>query len=91
MMPYVEYWSEMLYLNQTFLQSMHKLSDQCGFTEYYEKYFKFPPPQVPFPVLPDPYQDPLASCRIWDTLIDAATEVNPCFNLYHISETCPHP
>jgi carboxypeptidase D len=28
---------------------------------------------------------------MFDYVLAATLEVNPCFNLYHISETCPHP
>ena len=88
---YVDYWENLLYLNQSFLDDMHKLSDQCNFTAYMDKYSKFPPPHEKFPVLPDPYDDPKYTCDIFDVVYDAILAVNPCFNIYHISETCPHP
>lgn len=28
---------------------------------------------------------------MFDTFYEAILEVNPCFNIYHITETCPHP
>lgn len=99
-----------MYLNESFLDSMHNLSDSCNYTEYMNTYFNFPPPEGKFPVLPDPYEDPDYTCAMFDIVLEAELLVNPCFNvsrnlpassplaeltaalqLYHISETCPHP
>ena len=88
---YVDYWTDLLYLNQTFLDTMHALSDSCNFTSYMDTYFQFPPPEGKFPVLPDPYEDPDYTCDIFDLVYSAELLVNPCFNIYHITETCPHP
>lgn len=33
----------------------------------------------------------MSSCDIFDKIYAAVLEVNPCFNIYHITETCPHP
>jgi carboxypeptidase D len=91
LMPYVEYWNNLLYLNETFLDQMRQRSKECNYTQYWDQYFKFPPPQEPFPVLPDPYESETYACDNFDTLYEAILEVNPCFNIYHITETCPHP
>jgi len=88
---YVEYWQKLLYLNSTFVDLLKKRNDECGFTDFMSKYFKFPPPNEKFPVLPDPYESDNSTCAQFDTALEAILLVNPCFNLYHITETCPHP
>ena len=77
-------------MNETFLEAIHARADSCGYTDYYNKYLQFPPPPGPFPVLPDPYDSPNYTCDVFDTVYEAALEVNPCFNIYHITDTCPH-
>lgn len=83
-LPYAEFWQNLMYLNDSFWDAARQQQDACGYTDYYDKYFKFPPPSGPFPA-------PNASCDQFDNFYSAALEVNPCFNIYHITETCPHP
>lgn len=90
-LPMVEYWSNLFYLNDTFMDEIRTRNDQCNYTSYMEQYYKFPPPPGPFPVLPDPFATDAATCDMFDTVLEAAILVNPCFNLYHITDTCPFP
>lgn len=69
---------------------MDERAEQCNYTSYLEKYYTYPPPPGPFPVLPDPYLDENYTCDLFDTIYEAALEINPCFNIYHITDTCPH-
>ncbi|KAF1943884.1 alpha/beta-hydrolase [Clathrospora elynae] len=91
LLPYVEFWQNLLFLNQSFMEEITQHHKDCGYTDYYDTYFKFPPPPGPFPVLPDPYATENYTCDQFDNFYDAILEVNPCFNIYHITETCPHP
>lgn len=90
-LPFVEYWNNLLYLNDTFMEQMRQHNRKCNFTQYYDTYFKFPPPPGHFPLLPDPFATPDYTCDQFDNFYGAILEVNPCFNIYHITETCPHP
>lgn len=89
-LPFVEYWSNLFYLNETFMEALRERNDQCNYTSYMEKYYTFPPPEGPFPVLPDPYQSDTYACDMFDNVLSAVLLVNPCFDLYHITATCPH-
>ena len=86
----MDYWSNLFDLNSTFLEAVRDKADSCGYTDYYNKYLQFPPPPGPFPVLPDPFDSPNYTCDVFDDIYNAALEVNPCFNIYHITDTCPH-
>jgi len=88
--PYVEYWANLFDLNATFMATLRDRADQCGYTAYLEKYLTFPPPPGPFPVPADPFASSNYTCDIFDDVYGAALEVNPCFNIYHITDTCPH-
>jgi carboxypeptidase D len=91
LLPYFEYWNNLVYLNETFMEQMRQRNDECNYTDYYSTYFQFPPPSGPFPVLPPPSESNEYACDMFDNFYGAALEVNPCFNIYHITETCPHP
>jgi carboxypeptidase D len=90
-MPYVHEFQDLFYLNDTFLETMDQWNDHCNYTSYINKYLTLPPPKESFPVLPDPYYSDTYECDVFDDIYAAVLEVNPCFNIYHISETCPHP
>ncbi|KAK1565874.1 serine carboxypeptidase [Colletotrichum navitas] len=90
-MPYAEYWQNLMSLNDTFLKQAQDRHKSCNYSSYLDTYFKFPPPQEPFPLLPDPYDSETAECDMFDNIFGAALEVNPCFNIYHITDTCPIP
>lgn len=75
---YAEYWQNLLYLNSTFMAEISDRADQCGYTQYIEKYLTYPPPQEPFPVLKDPFSTATYRCDMFDTVYEAAIEVNPC-------------
>lgn len=84
--PFLDYWQNVFDLNETFTAAIHQRADSCGYTEYIHKYLTFPPPAGPFP-LPANSSN---GCDIFDDVFSAALEVNPCFNIYHILDTCPH-
>ena len=80
-----------MFLNSSFNKAIHAKQDSCGYTAYLEKYLQFPPPPGPFPVLPDPYDSDNYTCDLFDDIYYALLEINPCFNIYHITQTCPTP
>ncbi|KAI4243645.1 MAG: hypothetical protein LQ352_006990, partial [Teloschistes flavicans] len=88
--PYVDYWSNLFALNESFTAAIHERNDFCNYTSYFDTYLTFPPPPGPFPVLPDPFANENYTCDQFDTVYAAAIAVNPCFNVYHITDTCPH-
>ena len=91
-MPYVEYWKDLFYLNESYYNALWGTHNYCNFSSYIDTYFTFPPPSGPFPQLPDPFYDESGNytCDLFDYVYAAALEVNPCFNIYHITDTCPH-
>lgn len=94
LMPYVTYWSNLFNFNQSFMAEMQKRADTCNYTSYIEKYLTFPPPPEAFPDLPvpddDDDSDKVDPCDMFSNFLGAALEANPCFNIYHITDTCPH-
>ncbi|KPM40745.1 Carboxypeptidase cpdS [Neonectria ditissima] len=89
--PFIEYWDNLFNLNQSYTNALRWTHEHCNYSTYIEAYGTFPPPKGPFPVLPDPYEDPSGNytCDILDYAYAAALDANPCFNIYHITDTCP--
>ncbi|KAL8778094.1 MAG: hypothetical protein Q9213_007569 [Squamulea squamosa] len=88
--PYVDYWASVFALNASFTATIHQRAEKCNYTTYYNTYLNFPPPPTPFPVLPNPFAFEERNCDLFDEVRYAALAVNPCFNVYHILDTCPH-
>lgn len=84
---FVDYWAPLLALNDSFVKQLHNMSDACGYDSFLEEALTFPPKGV----LPTPPNVDLSddSCDTFDALFYAISEVNPCFDLYDISTTCP--
>ncbi|KAI9775698.1 MAG: hypothetical protein M1835_005728 [Candelina submexicana] len=85
LVAFVDYWSGLLNLNASFSADIHKRADSCGYTSFLAEYLVFPP-KGPLPEPPDPTA---LGCDIFDSVIDAASLVNPCFNIYQVATTCP--
>lgn len=89
-LPYVEYWQNILYLNDTFMEQMRQRQADCNYTQYVDTHLQFPPPQEDMPLLEDPYATEDLSCNMVENLYAALVAVNPCFDIYHVTEGCPY-
>ncbi|KAF2099925.1 serine carboxypeptidase [Rhizodiscina lignyota] len=87
MSPYVDYWSKIFNFNETFTEHLHSIHSSCGYESYMSKYLNFPPPKGSFPVLPAPARN--SSCATYNIVHSAINLLNPCFNVYHITDYCP--
>ncbi|KIV79766.1 hypothetical protein PV11_07311 [Exophiala sideris] len=71
-------------LNQSFLTEINQRAESCGYFAFMEEALTFPPkgkfmaPNVSAP-----------GCDVWDDIVTAAIYVNPCFNIYHLTDFCP--
>ena len=84
---FVDYWSGFFSLNSTFTDYLHKQAQSCGYTDFLNKYLVFPPPgPLPNPPTSDDGKD---KCDLWDDTLAAVSLVNPCFDIYSVSTTCP--
>lgn len=81
---YIQYWGKVLGLNETFMSFIQSQKDSCGYTSFLDKYLTFPPP-------PRPWDETPTDCGVYFDFLDAVMEVNPCFNVYHITDMCPFP
>lgn len=84
---FIDYWAPLLDLNASFVEQVHNVSDACGYTSFLEEYLAFPP-KGPLPTPPNA-DSSNKSCDVWDMVFNAATLVNPCFDIYQVATTCP--
>ncbi|KAL9598144.1 MAG: hypothetical protein Q9219_004700 [cf. Caloplaca sp. 3 TL-2023] len=84
--PFMSYWANILNLNDTFTGDIYQRAETCGYNMLLEEALRFPPmgPIAPVSKTIDDY------CDIWSDILAAAFHVNPCFNLYHITDSCPY-
>lgn len=77
---FVDFWGPLLDLNTTFVQQLHNISDACGYTSFLENNLAFPP-KGPLPTPPYPNDDN-DTCNTWEMVYEAASLINPCFDIY---------
>lgn len=84
---FVDYWAPLLDLNDSFVESIHQKSADCGYDSFLEQALTFPPTgPLPTPPYPDEAND---TCNVWNDVFNAALLVNPCFDEYQVATTCP--
>ncbi|KAJ5819553.1 hypothetical protein N7474_005144 [Penicillium riverlandense] len=79
----LNHFSSVFSLNDTFMTEINQRADKCGHTKFLEAAWTFPPPKDFPPANAGP------GCDTWDDIIKAATYINPCFNMYHLTDFCP--
>lgn len=84
--PFVDRWSGLFNFNESFTKDIHERADQCGYTDYMEKYLTFPPTEK----FPTPANNSkVDGCNLWEDIFTNVFYSNPCFDVYAIATTCP--
>jgi carboxypeptidase D len=65
---------------------LEEQAKSCGYTDFYDTHINQFPPKGPFPPGPDYH---VKGCDIYDNIYNAIYYVNPCFNIYHLTDFCP--
>ena len=65
---------------------LNEQNQKCGYKDWLETALTYPP-AGPIPAAPDPTR---TDCNMWGYIVSAALYVNPCFNIYHITDYCPY-
>lgn len=89
---YAAHWNRVLGLNDTFMTDLDSRADQCGLTRYIRDHFRFPAPIEPFRQLA--WQNDTwarENCDMFPSITAAVRLLNPCLNVYHITDICPQP
>jgi carboxypeptidase D len=80
-------YNNVLNMNDSYLAKITARADECGYTDFFNKYSYQFPPTGPIPTAPDPNQP---GCDFYHDIYTALFYINPCFNLYHITDYCPY-
>lgn len=67
------------------MTEINNASKVCGYDAFMETALTFPPNGT-LPTAPDSSRP---GCDVYDNILSAAIRVNPCFNLYHLTDYCP--
>jgi carboxypeptidase D len=71
--------------SQTFLAQLDSVAAKCNYSNYMEKYVKYPPQgRLPLPGASTEFEP---ECDVWTEILDAALVLNPGFDYYHIFDT----
>jgi carboxypeptidase D len=68
------------------MAEMNALGESCGFIPFHDKWTSEFPPSGPIPPAPKVTK----GCDLYDDIYNAAYYVNPCFNIYHLTDYCPY-
>jgi carboxypeptidase D len=83
--PALKHFNNVLNVNDTFLAEISARADSCGYTEFFNTYVDTFPPAGPIPAAPSSRH----GCDLYNDIVTALTYVNPCFNIYHLTDFCP--
>lgn len=86
-MPFITRYQDIFSFSDAQLSNFRSISDDCGYSDYFDRYLTFPPSGI------QPDLAPVAenqTCHdLWETVAYLAKQANPCFNIYNIIDHCP--
>uniref|UniRef100_A0A0W0FQP4 Carboxypeptidase n=1 Tax=Moniliophthora roreri TaxID=221103 RepID=A0A0W0FQP4_MONRR len=83
---FLQKYENVFSLNQSYMNTIRQIDQDCGLTEYLNKYLAAPP-AGPIPLHPRVRDDICGN--IWNNITEAVLLVNPAFNLYRVFDTYP--
>lgn len=81
----LKYYQNVIGLNETYLAEVEARAESCGYTAFHDKWTSEFPPSGPIPTAPSEEN----GCDLYDDIYNAIYYVNPCFNIYHLTDFCP--
>jgi carboxypeptidase D len=87
--PFVQANNNVMGFNASFMNRVEELHQSCGYEAYIDQYLTYPPPDHQPPVFFNSSSPANSSCAVWEMLDHAAFDINPCFNVYAVSDGCP--
>jgi carboxypeptidase D len=82
----LNHFSSVFGLNDTFMEEINAADAKCGYTDFLNKALTYPPPSD-FPSLDSANSD---ECDTYQQILRAVSLINPCFNVYHLTDFCPY-
>lgn len=85
--PFVQENQQFFNFDSSFMSEIESLHESCGYSDFISKYLTFPPSGHQ----PKVSSANLGNCDLFDTVYNQAQQVNQCFNVYEVNQTCPTP
>ncbi|KAJ7643630.1 carboxypeptidase [Roridomyces roridus] len=87
---FLNYYNNVLNLNDSFVAAINERAEACGYNAFMELALTFPPTgKFPPPTSLATGNVTDDDCDVLDDMFLAALYVNPCFNIYHMTDYCP--
>ncbi|KAJ3543571.1 hypothetical protein NM208_g3512 [Fusarium decemcellulare] len=80
---FFRHWESVFAIPDKNKKILDKNNKDCGLDAYLNSHLTYPPPQMPW----KPVQ--VKGCDITANFDAINTVINPCFNVYHVLDTCP--
>jgi carboxypeptidase D len=77
--------ADLFNFDDDFMSQLEDMHSSCGYKAYQDKYYAFPPAGV------QPTVQTKSNCNIFNMAASQAQQVNECFNIYEVNQTCPTP
>ena len=91
--PFVDHHRNLFPFNDSYVDHIHHVDKKCGYAALRHKHLTYPPSGNLPRTLPgiDPKTgEALPGCdTLWNDILNAVSELNPCFDLYQVATTCP--
>lgn len=89
--PFLNHYNNLMNLNDSFVADINERAEACGYNAFMDLALTFPPAaQFPSPLTLGTGNLSRQDCDLLDDIFAAALYVNPCFNIYHITDFCPY-
>lgn len=82
-------WAGLFPFNDTFRAHINKRDAECGHTKFVEENLVYPPKGLQVPPNKGGVGPAYSCFDLFADVYEAASLINPCFNVYHVSTTCP--
>ncbi|KAK8061664.1 carboxypeptidase-like protein [Apiospora phragmitis] len=90
--PFTDSLPGLFPFNETFSKDIHDRHQSCGYADYLEKYLVYPasgPQPQPGAMNGNVTVEKKGCASILNDIDDAITAINPCFNIYQVTNGCP--
>ncbi|KAJ9312527.1 hypothetical protein DTO271D3_7229 [Paecilomyces variotii] len=84
--PALNHFKSVLPLNESFMTEINERAEKCGYFDFLDKALTYPPTGK-LPTAPNSSEP---GCDVWDVTYAALLDINPCFNIYHLTDFCPY-
>lgn len=93
--PFVDYHHNLFPFNDSFTKQIHEIDKKCGYADVRSKHLNYPAKSHlpnPLPGIDPKTGQPIPGCDdylLGNSIQQAITDINPCFDVYQIATTCP--